>query len=146
MVKSRGRSNGQTDCPARPCSGTQTPCLWRARCGEVCVREGGKREEATSRSPCSKSRSMYFGEHDVVGCVGHGKERERERERQQVTSASRYTPPYTGLYRGIWSRVGGDRMCSSVLWNSKPPLFQGSGFRVQGAGFRVQGSGFGIWA
>ena len=37
-----------------------------------------------------------------------GRERgEREREKRGFTFPSRYTPPYSGLYRGMWSRTGG---------------------------------------
>jgi len=62
------------------------------------------------------------------------RERERERERTGSTRLSRYTPPHSGLYRGMRSRAGGDRM--AVTRNIIRSAFS-TACSVWGLGFRV---------
>ena len=62
-------------------------------------REGGGGCESRARSKFPKTFTFDGARHMgswVCGRRGEG----GERERQQVTSSSRYTPPYNGRYRG----------------------------------------------
>ena len=79
-----------------------------------------------------------YWEHGVLGYVGEGG------ERQQFTSPSRYTLPYSRLYRGMSSRAGGDRNGAegadksvSCAPSSSYLVTQCLALRVQGPGCRV---------
>jgi hypothetical protein len=57
---------------------------------------------------------------DVGGFVGEGGESERDGEKEQgATAHEPCTRPYSGLYRGMWSRTGGDEMMSIPMIDAR---------------------------